>query len=351
MSLFICPLCQSPLQPAIDSWCCDGSLNPKQTAHSFDVARQGYVNLLPVQQKKSKAPGDSALSIKARQRFLQAGYYQPLQDLICEQITLWLAKEMSAKDQASNEQAAYAKSRWLDIGCGEGYYTQALAEQVDIDELIAADISKPALIEMAKGSKAAHTLWYQQDVINTNQGVNHEQTRQQSQKDSQQPSPKKTVIYPIVTSAAHLPLQAQSITGISSIFSPILPEAFAQVLQDNGYLIIAKPDSGHLASVRAALFDEVREHDSDKFLTELAPYFTLLETHQVSTELSLSAEALADLLTMTPYAYRAQIDKRRSLLDLVDTKPFITEAKFVVYILQKTSKGEAQTRHSKEQAP
>ena len=351
MSLFICPLCQSPLQPAIYNWCCDGSLNPKQTTHGFDVARQGYVNLLPVQQKKSKAPGDSALSIKARQRFLQAGYYQPLRDLICEQITLWLAKEMSVKERAYNEQVAYANRRWLDIGCGEGYYTQALAEQVDIDELIAADISKPALIEMAKGSKAAHTLWYQQDVANTNQGVNHEQTRQQSQKDSQQPSPKKTVVYPIVTSAAHLPLQAQSITGISSIFSPILPAAFAQVLQDNGYLIIAKPDSGHLASMRAALFDEVREHDSDKFLTELAPYFTLLETHQVSTELSLSAEALADLLTMTPYAYRAQIDKRRALLDLVDTKPFITEAKFVVYILQKTSKGEAQTRHSKEQAP
>lgn len=330
MSLFICPFCQSPLQPAIDKWCCDGSLNPKQTAHSFDVARQGYVNLLPVQQKKSKAPGDSALSIKARQRFLQAGYYQPLQDLICKQTTSLLAKEMLA-----NEQAAYANSRWLDIGCGEGYYTQALAEQVDIDELIAADISKPALIEMAKGSKAAHTLWYQPDVINTNQGINHEQTRQQSQKDSQQPPPKKTVIYPIVTSAAHLPLQAQSITGISSIFSPILPAAFAQVLQNDGYLIIAKPDVGHLASVRAALFDEVREHDSDKFLTELAPYFRLLDTQRVSTALSLSVGALADLLTMTPYAYRAHIDKRQALLATTEIKIFKTEAKFVVYVLQK----------------
>ncbi|MDN5565316.1 MAG: methyltransferase domain-containing protein [Psychrobacter sp.] len=335
MSLFICPLCQSPLQPAVNSWCCDGSLNPKQTTHSFDVARQGYVNLLPVQQKKSKAPGDSALSIKARQRFLQAGYYQPLRDLICEQIILWLAKEMLVEDQVYNEQAVYANRRWLDIGCGEGYYTQALAEQVDIDELIAADISKPALIEMAKISKAANTLWYQQNVINTNQGINHEQTRQQSQKDSQQPPPKKTVVYPIVTSAAHLPLQAQSITGISSIFSPILPAAFAQVLQNDGYLIIAKPDVGHLASVRAALFDEVREHDSDKFLTELAPYFRLLDTQRVSTALSLSAGALADLLTMTPYAYRAQIDKRQTLLTTTETELFKTEAKFIVYVLQK----------------
>ena len=329
MPLFTCPLCQSPLQPAIDIWRCDGSLvftvKAKQTVHSFDVARQGYVNLLPVQQKKSKAPGDSETSIKARQRFLQAGYYQPLQELICKQLALLFANDKISEDQTK---------RWLDIGCGEGYYTQAIAQIANIDELIAADISKPALIEMAKLSKANHKLWYQQHIKVESKD---EPSRQQSQKDSQQPPPKKTAIYPIVTSAAHLPLQAQSINGISSIFSPILPEAFAQVLQDNGYLIIAKPDSGHLASVRAALFDEVREHDSDKFLTELAPYFTLLDTQRVSTELSLSAQALADLLTMTPYAYRAQIDKRRALLDLVETEPFITEAKFVIYILQKTA--------------
>ncbi|WP_420229752.1 putative RNA methyltransferase [Psychrobacter sp. ER1] len=57
MSLFICPLCQSPLQPAVDTWRCDGSLHPKQTSHPFDVARQGYVNLLPVQQKSPKHLG------------------------------------------------------------------------------------------------------------------------------------------------------------------------------------------------------------------------------------------------------------------------------------------------------
>jgi len=90
-----------------------------------------------------------------------------------------------------------------------------------------------------------------------------------------------------------------------------------------------------LASMRAALFDEVREHDSDKFLLELAPYFKVLKTHQVSTKLSLSVEALDDLLTMTPYAYRAHMDKRQALLAATATTPFITEARFVVYVLQK----------------
>ena len=107
------------------------------------------------------------------------------------------------------------------------------------------------------------------------------------------------------------------------------------MLAESGYLIIAKPDIGHLSSVREALFDEVREHDSDKFLPTLASDFKLLDTHLVSAELSLSAQALGDLLTMTPYAYRAHIDKRQALLATTEAELFKTEAKFVVYILQK----------------
>ena len=140
-----------------------------------------------------------------------------------------------------------------------------------------------------------------------------------------------------MTSAAHLPLRAQSMAGISSIFSPILPKAFNEVLIDEGCLIIAKPDVGHLATMREALFDEVREHDSDKFLQELAPYFTLLATYQVNNALTLTADDLADLMTMTPYAYRARSEKKQALLAKVATAPFSTEAKFIVYILQKTT--------------
>lgn len=308
MSLFICPLCPSPLQPAADTWRCDGSLNPKQTSHSFDVARQGYVNLLPVQQKKSKAPGDSQPSIIARQRFLQAGHYQALQRLVCEQMTALLSQDAAT---AGQENGAV---NWLDIGCGEGYYTAAMA-QTGMHTLIAADISKPAILELSKASKANKRLWSQ---------------NQETDKPS-------VVIYPLVTSAAHLPLRAKSITGITSIFSPILPEAFAQVLADEGYLIIAKPDIGHLSSVREALFDEVREHNSDKFLGELEPFFEVLGTYYSSTELSLSVADLSDLLTMTPYAYRAQSEKRQHLLSMAEAESFNTEAKFVVYVLRKKS--------------
>ena len=323
-SIFICPLCQSPLTIADKTWQCDGSHianNPKQTQHSFDVARQGYVNLLPVQQKKSKDPGDSQASIDARQRFLTAGHYQPLQQVLCQTLSQLshLGKNADDETQASRIDTEHINTEhpakyWADIGCGEGYYTLAIAEQIGIEGLIAIDISKPAVVTLAKMAKAQHQLWYQHNLSDKHQ---------------------QTVIYPLVASAVNLPLADQSLDGISSIFSPILPEIFADKLKDKGWLLIAKPDSGHLQSVREALFDDVREHDSDKFLTQLEPYFEWRATHHIEQSLVLGAEALADLLTMTPYSYRAKPAKREALLVSAKQSDFVTEAKFVLYVLQK----------------
>jgi len=44
-----------------------------ENGHVFDVARQGYVNLLPVQHKRTKDPGDSKEMVLARAQFLNTG--------------------------------------------------------------------------------------------------------------------------------------------------------------------------------------------------------------------------------------------------------------------------------------
>lgn len=345
---FVCPLCQSSMQLSSKNWRCSGDnidQNAKQTQHSFDVAKQGYVNLLPVQQKKSTNPGDSQASIEARRRFLTAGNYQPLQAFIAEKVAQLFNPNVthdnsdafiegsiegnndhpSKNEQLKNYSEVNAPQPlsesqtsapiWADIGCGEGYYTLAMAQQQKIKSLIAIDISKPAVVTLAKTVKANQQLWYQQPNSTLN--------------------PDKAVIYPIVASAANLPLADQSLDGISSIFSPILPDAFADKLKQGGWLLIAKPGVGHLQSLREALFDEVREHDSDKFLTQLEPYFKLTATHHIEQSLTLNTEALADLLTMTPYSYRAQPAKREALLSSAKQSDFITQAKFVLYVLQK----------------
>ena len=74
-SALACPLDGDPLTPEGQTWRCPAG-------HSFDTARQGYVHLLPVQNKRSRDPGDSKAMVAARQRFLNAGYYQPIAEAV-----------------------------------------------------------------------------------------------------------------------------------------------------------------------------------------------------------------------------------------------------------------------------
>ncbi len=52
LAQYRCPLCQQALLLDEKSYRCENN-------HSFDQAKQGYVNLLPVQFKHSKEPGDN----------------------------------------------------------------------------------------------------------------------------------------------------------------------------------------------------------------------------------------------------------------------------------------------------
>ena len=49
---YICPICKKSLTLKSKSYRCENN-------HSFDEAKEGYVNLLPVQYKHSKDPGDN----------------------------------------------------------------------------------------------------------------------------------------------------------------------------------------------------------------------------------------------------------------------------------------------------
>ena len=94
---FSCPLCHQPLSREKNSYIC-----PQR--HQFDMAKEGYVNLLPVQHKRSRDPGDSAEMMQARRAFLDAGHYQPLRDAIVAQLQERLDEKATAV---------------LDIGCSD----------------------------------------------------------------------------------------------------------------------------------------------------------------------------------------------------------------------------------------
>ena len=99
----ICPICGSKLNTFDKSLVCSGH-------HCFDIARQGYVNLLTVQQKHSLHPGDTREQVLSRRAFLEAGYYAPIADAL-----IAVAKELMVN---SNE--IRPSGELLDLGCGEG---------------------------------------------------------------------------------------------------------------------------------------------------------------------------------------------------------------------------------------
>lgn len=266
MLAFICPKCRQRLTQQAKSWTCVNS-------HCFDVAKEGYVNLLLVQQKRSRQPGDNAEMIHARRAFLESGYYQGLRDALID-----IVSPLQAAD-------------WLDIGCGEGYYTDAL--HTIIPDVAGMDIAKSAVKLAARRSP---TLTW------------------------------------LVGSAAALPLADDSVDGVSSLFSPLPFAEIARVLRPEKHLLFVTPSPRHLWTVREALFGEVQAHRPEKFLEAAAPWFEMTLQKEVSYPLALTQQALRQLLAMTPYAWRAK-SSRREVLEA--QSGFQTEASFSITLLAK----------------
>ena len=91
---FLCPLCGEALQGVPGGLRCPGG-------HRFDRAREGYVHLLPVGQKHSKAPGDDKGMVAARRAFLDRGWYSPLRDALCDLAVRYAPGPAPVRDRAT----------------------------------------------------------------------------------------------------------------------------------------------------------------------------------------------------------------------------------------------------------
>ena len=247
-----CPLDGDTLTQTGTCWRCPAG-------HSFDVARQGYLHLLPVQKKRSLDPGDSKAMVAARQRFLNAGYYQPIAQAVSAAVL----------QGASGETTTLA---CLDAGCGEGYYLRELAAaNTDTPlSLIGLDISKWATLAAAKQDKRPR--W-------------------------------------VVGSNANLPVLPGTLDRVLCLFGfPVYPE-FARVLKPGGVLIQADPGPHHLRELREIIYPSLKP---EKPVAAEAPDgFSSLATETVRYLLTLDNQgAIADLLAMTPHLYRASAEGR-----------------------------------------
>jgi len=108
-----CPLDGTPLHCTGSSWAC-------ASGHSFDIASQGYINLLPVQHKRSRDAGGSKEMVAARRRFLTVGYYQPIAAAVSRAVLAGLPADATiscldaaeSKGLGSNNFQAKISSAW-----------------------------------------------------------------------------------------------------------------------------------------------------------------------------------------------------------------------------------------------
>ena len=243
MISFLCPVCASPLKKAEHTYCC-------ANGHSFDIAKSGYVNLLPT--GGSGRHGDDKLMVRARRDFLDAGYYDPLSEGLCAEVVP-LLKNYSVL---------------LDAGCGEGKYTvdllHALEKNGKTADIIGIDISKDALIYAAKRSPALHLA---------------------------------------VASSAALPLADGSVDCVLNIFSPLILEEFSRVLRSSGILMRVIPLEDHLWDLKSLIYDvpypnDVPSSDLDGF--------RLVSTRDLRYRITLEdTDSILSLFRMTPYYYKA----------------------------------------------
>ena len=259
-----CPLDGAPLQRQGGSLrCADG--------HCFDLAAQGYVNLLPVQNKRSLDPGDSKEMVAARRRFLEAGHYQPIADAVAQAVLAGAAPGRTLT--------------CLDAGCGEGYYlrqlTAAAAAKARPLALAGLDISKWAVQAAAK-----------RDL--------------QDARSQASASPSTTWV---VGSNAGLPVLPATLDRVLCMFGfPVYPE-FARVLRRGGELLQVDAGAEHLRELREVIYPTLKpERPAPR---QAPPGFEHLGTDSLRFQIHVDGAApIADLLAMTPHLYRATAEGR-----------------------------------------
>ncbi|XKH59571.1 methyltransferase domain-containing protein [Halomonas sediminis] len=253
-----CPLDGDPLQRNGNAWRC-------AAGHSFDIAKQGHVNLLPVQQKRSGDPGDSKAMVAARQRFLDAEHYQPIADALSQAVLKSFPID--------------ATLSCLDAGCGEGYYLRALAKAASEEQALALtglDISKWAILAAAKQDKGASWL---------------------------------------VGSNANLPVQPGTLDRLLCMFGFPVYSEFARVLKPGGMLLQVDAGPDHLRELREIIYPTLKPERTREF--QVPQGFTRLHTETIRYPLELNgADSIADLLAMTPHLYRASAEGRAEAASL-----------------------------------
>lgn len=262
----ICPICEACLAKV-------GNVLKCPNSHSFDISREGYVNLLLPGRRRRKVLGDTKDMLRARRRFLDRGFYMPLSDGINEHIYGHLMETGSLGESPSATCIA-------DVGCGEGHYVGRLRRYLDRHgagtdvRYFGADISKEAVRLAAKRYDG---IWF--FVGSTKQRIL---------------------------------LAEESVHVVLNVFAPRNPVEFARVSVRGGLLLVVIPHPDHLANLRSELdLLDIETDKRERVVEQMSGPFELVGEQTIGYDIALNEDDVSDLIQMTPNYWHMSEETRK----------------------------------------
>lgn len=252
-----CPHCMAPLTS-------EGAALRCAAGHSFDVARQGYVNLLPP--KAHTGTADTPGMVAARIAFFAAGHFAPLIERTAEVVA---------------RAAENAEGCIVDVGAGTGEYLAAALARMPGRSGLALDVSKHACRRAAQAGEAIGAV--------------------------------------VCDAWGRLPLKDESAAAIMSVFAPRNPAEFSRVLVSGGALVVVAPNPDHLASLVGPLgLVTVEPGKAERLEAQLEPCFGMAGSERYERELLLSRQEVTALVGMGPSARHISEEELAAQLGQMD---------------------------------
>ncbi|WP_433478887.1 putative RNA methyltransferase [Spirillospora sp. CA-142024] len=261
----VCPVCGADLELAGHRLLCPG-------AHAFDIARQGYANLLPGNARPGTA--DTPEMVRARDEFLRAGHFTAPADRLA-----W---------NVSRAGSGFV----LDAGAGTGHYLSRILDRSPDTVGLALDISKHAARRAARAhprcGAVVADLW------------------------------------------RPLPIRDGAADTVVNVFAPRNAAEFHRVLREDGLLFTVTPSPRHLGALVESLgLLSIDKRKTERMDTALAGYFKLDSRQELEAEAVLTHDEVATLVGMGPSAHHVPADRLRERLDRL-SDPLPTPLSFVL---------------------